>query len=73
MEVGTSHTCGEYGSKNGPICRALCSYCAAIAVSPEKCGTAMNAVIVGEQLQLEILVLQKTGVKLPVSQMEALT
>ncbi len=46
------HTCGKFKCK-GEF-RDVCSFCAAIATSPEKRSKAMEVVIDGEKLQLEM-------------------
>ena len=62
MGKGCLHTCGKVD-----LCEAtekrrdVCSFCAAMAIHPEKRSTAMKIVIEGEELQLELLRLLKVA------------
>lgn len=54
------HICEKIGGSTSA--RAICSYCAAVDISPDKRSSAMKTVIQGEQLQMGILnLLQKSA------------
>jgi hypothetical protein len=54
------HNCEKIGGSTSA--RAICSYCTAVDISPDKRSSAMKTVIQGEQLQMGILdLLQKSA------------
>ncbi len=55
MDLPRSHKCGIYGRERDAIPRKRCSFCAALATSPDERTYGMKAIIEGEQLQMEML------------------
>lgn len=59
MSYHQRHICDNLNSHSSTSPRNVCSYCAAIATSPDNRCTSMRRVIQGEQLQIEMIELLK--------------
>ena len=54
MDWRRLHACGKCHKDKNEQPRDLCSFCAAMATSPDKRSASMKTVIEGEQLQMEM-------------------